>query len=251
MSSLFPLRETVSLDGDREPRLVELDDETADEVFEALAAQTTRKIFLALHEQPQTASDLAKGTDTSVQNAQYHLEKLTEADLVEVVDTWYSERGTEMNVYAPCDDSLVLFAGEDTRSSLERILKRVVGALGVLVPASVLVGWLASQTRTGVDVEPTGTPTDEEDGPEIAEDPVPDDDAPDETPEDDAEEEIGDTVAADDDPSTPFESAEEVVDGATEAIAGLDPAVAVGLGFFLGGLLVLVLAVVVWRYSWV
>lgn len=240
MSSLFPLREAVSLDGDREPRLVELDDDTADEVFKALAAKTTREIFLSLHEQPQTASDLARGTDTSVQNAQYHLEKLIDADLIEIVDTWYSERGSEMDVYAPCDDSLVLFAGEDTRSSLERILKRVVGALGVLVPASVLVGWLASQTRTGVDVEPAEPPADANDGPEIAEDPVPEDDAT----------EVGDAAtAADDDASTAFESVGEVVDGATETIAGLDPAVAVGLGFFLGGLLVLVLAVVAWRYS--
>jgi DNA-binding transcriptional ArsR family regulator len=148
MSSLFPLRGSVEHE-QREPRLVELDEDTADEVFETLAARTTREIFLELHREPQTASDIADATDTSVQNAQYHLEKLGEADLIEVVDTWYSERGTEMNVYAPTDESLVLFAGEDTERSLGSVLKRLAGALGFLVPASVLVGLVTRQTIRG------------------------------------------------------------------------------------------------------
>ena len=139
MSSIFPIRDAVTLD-DREPRLVDLDEETADEVFETLASTTTRKIFLELHRSPQTASDLAEVTETSVQNAQYHLEKLLDTDLVEVVDIWYSERGSEMKVYAPKDDSLVLFAGRDKQRTLRRLLNRVVGVFGVLVPSSVLVG---------------------------------------------------------------------------------------------------------------
>lgn len=146
MSSIFPIRETVSLENEREPRLVELDEETADEVFEALASRTTREIFLALHKQPQTASDLAEVTDTSVQNVQYHIEKLTDAELVEVVDTWYSERGSEMKVYAPEDESLVLFAGRDKQSTFRSLLNRIVGLLSFLVPPSVLVGWLANRS---------------------------------------------------------------------------------------------------------
>jgi DNA-binding transcriptional ArsR family regulator len=86
MSSVFPIRSEVETE-DRAPRLVDLDDETADEVFDALAAATTRRMLSALHEQPRTASDLAAVTDTSVQNAQYHLRKLQEVGLVEAVDT--------------------------------------------------------------------------------------------------------------------------------------------------------------------
>jgi DNA-binding transcriptional ArsR family regulator len=144
MSSIFPIREKVSLDREPEPRLVDLDEETADEVFEALASTTTRKIFLELHNQPQTASDLADVTDTSVQNVQYHLEKLTEADLVDVVDTWYSERGSEMKVYAPTDDSLVLFAGRDKQSAFRRLVNRFAGVLAFLLPPSILAGYLAN-----------------------------------------------------------------------------------------------------------
>jgi DNA-binding transcriptional ArsR family regulator len=101
MSSIFPLRETVSNDEQDGPRLVDLDEETADEVFDALSAQTTRHIFLSLHDEPQTASDLAAETETSVQNIQYHIEKLQSAELIDAVDTWYSERGSEMSVAGP------------------------------------------------------------------------------------------------------------------------------------------------------
>ena len=150
MSSIFPLREKVTLDDKREPRLVEIDEDTADEVFEALSSGTTRQIFLELHNAPQTASDLADVTETSVQNVQYHLEKLLDADLIEIVDTWYSERGSEMKVYAPLDESLVLFAGRDKQRSLRSLLSRVVGVLGVLVPASTFAGWAASRSGEGL-----------------------------------------------------------------------------------------------------
>ena len=149
MSSIFPLRENVTLDDEREPRLVDLDEETADEVFTALSSGTTRTIFLELHKAPQTASDLSDVTETSVQNVQYHIEKLLDADLIEVVDTWYSERGSEMKVYAPQDESLVLFAGRDKQGTLRSLLNRVVGVLGVLIPGSALAGYATSRSGDG------------------------------------------------------------------------------------------------------
>lgn len=209
MSSLFPLRETVSV-GEREPRLVDFDDETADEVFETLSSGTTREIFLELHRDPQTASDLADVTETSIQNVQYHVEKLIEADLVESVDTWYSERGTEMNVYAPCDESLVLVAGDDGEGSLRRLLERLVAGVVLLVPVSAVVGWLtARRTTTG-----------------------------------------GAAAGGVEDAEAPRIAADGAADTAAETagtIAGLDPAIAAGLAFFLGGLFVL-LAAVVWLW---
>jgi DNA-binding transcriptional ArsR family regulator len=143
MSGIFPLKRSVELDEDRGARLVDIDEAVADDVFEALSSGTTRRIFRLLHESPQAASDLAEATDTSLQNVQYHLEKLSGAELVEVADTWYSERGTEMKVYAPTDDALVLFAGCDTQGTLESLLERVAGVLALLVPASAMVWWIA------------------------------------------------------------------------------------------------------------
>jgi DNA-binding transcriptional ArsR family regulator len=135
---LLPLQSSVDRgDGSR---VLGIREEAADEVFEALSSRTAREILAALYEDPDTASSLADRVDTSLQNATYHLENLSDADLVEVADTWYSEQGREMKVYAPASESLVVFAAdESSKPSLKQRLLRVLGAVGVLGVASVVV----------------------------------------------------------------------------------------------------------------
>jgi DNA-binding transcriptional ArsR family regulator len=138
MGSPFPLRNPVASSAEESPRLVDLDDDVADEVFEALSAGTARALLAACYEEPATATELAEEVDTSLQNARHHLDTLLEAGLVEVVDTWYSERGTEMKVYAPANESLVLFASNDG-GSLRDLLGRVLGGTALLAIVSLLV----------------------------------------------------------------------------------------------------------------
>jgi DNA-binding transcriptional ArsR family regulator len=110
--SIFPVRDAESTpDPDPEPRVVTLGD--ADAVVEALASKTARRLVASLHEEPMVPSELADRADTSIQNVTYHLERLTEAGVVEVVDTWYSSRGTEMDVYAPASGPLVIRCGDE------------------------------------------------------------------------------------------------------------------------------------------
>ncbi|MEE6210183.1 helix-turn-helix domain-containing protein [Salarchaeum sp. III] len=139
MSRLFPFRSPASSDAE-EARLVDISEDAADDVFAALSSGTARAAYKALHDDPRTASDLADVTDTTVQNVRYHLDNLRDAGLVEVVDTWYSERGTEMKVYAPTDTSLVVFAGDDDdRSTLMTVLRELVGGVGALAVGAVAV----------------------------------------------------------------------------------------------------------------
>lgn len=86
-------------------------------VFEALSSETARTILEALYDRPGTASELADRVDTSIQNVHYHLQKLQSADLVDVVDTCYSTKGAEMDVYAPTNDPLVLSVGGSANES--------------------------------------------------------------------------------------------------------------------------------------
>lgn len=93
----------------------------AGEVIEALTSETARAILERLTEAPSPPSDLAEALDTSVQNVTYHLERLAEVGVVEVVDTWYSDRGREMNVYGAANAPLVIVAGSsDDEITVER-----------------------------------------------------------------------------------------------------------------------------------
>ncbi|GAA0649579.1 ArsR/SmtB family transcription factor [Salarchaeum japonicum] len=142
--SLLPSQKPDAPDGD--PRVIGVDSEDADRVLSALSAGTARTMLTTLHEEPATASELADEVDTSLQNAQYHLGKLRDADLVEVAGTSYSEKGREMNVYAPTDAPLVLFAGdENTGSTVRSMLGALLGAVAVLGVASLLVQYLAER----------------------------------------------------------------------------------------------------------
>ncbi|WP_136688968.1 ArsR/SmtB family transcription factor [Halorhabdus amylolytica] len=138
--SLLPSEPDTSATEESNPRVIGVDSDAADDLIAALSSETAREILTALHEESAPPSELADRVDTSLQNVQYHLENLAEAGAVEVVDTVYSEKGREMDVYAPADRPLVIFAGEQSRTpTLRQALSRLLGGIGVLALASVIV----------------------------------------------------------------------------------------------------------------
>jgi len=137
--SLLPSKPDTSAADEPAPQVVGVDSDRADDLLSALSSTTAREILTALHEDPAPPSALADRVDTSLQNAQYHIENLENAGAVEVIDTVYSEKGREMDVYAPADRPLVIFAGEEEqsrglRAALSDLLGGIVAiALGALV----------------------------------------------------------------------------------------------------------------------
>jgi len=111
MSGLLPRRPSVERP-DSEPRVVGLEGRESEAVFSALSSDVARSILAELYRGPTTKSELADRVGTSIQNVNYHLDKLVRADLVGVVDQWYSEKGVEMDVFAPDHEPLFLMVGE-------------------------------------------------------------------------------------------------------------------------------------------
>jgi len=139
MSGLLPSEsETTPEEG--EPRVLWFDDEDAEELLGSLSSDTARAVLTSLHREPSTASALADEVDTSLQNVRYHLDNLESAGLVDVVDTEYSVKGREMNVYGPTDDPLVVCVGGDgNRDDIFDSLTEYVGVAALLAFASLLV----------------------------------------------------------------------------------------------------------------
>lgn len=169
MSRLFPFRS--SKDQTPEPRVLDLDEEAANDVFDALSSETARLMLHSLYTEPQTASELADHADTSLQNVRYHLDKFEAAGLIESVGEAYSEQGNEMTVYAPTYDPLIVAARSQERTqSLQRVLKQLLGAVSVLAVLSVIIDQLlrrglpilgedGGSSGGGAGGEPTPTPT--------------------------------------------------------------------------------------------
>jgi DNA-binding transcriptional ArsR family regulator len=140
MADLLPSSPDPSAGDGGEPRVIGVDSEDAADLLSALQSETAREVLGVLYDDPATPSALAEEADTSIQNVRYHLDKLADADLVEVADTVYSEKGREMEVYAPTAKPLVVFAGgDDDPPGLESALSELLGALGILGLSSILV----------------------------------------------------------------------------------------------------------------
>jgi DNA-binding transcriptional ArsR family regulator len=136
--SLLPSTPDVSADG--EPRVVGVDSEDADELLAALSSATARRIVAALHDEPAPPSKVAEEVDSSLQNVQYHLGRLEDAGVVEVAGTAYSEKGREMDVYAPADQPLVIVAAEEEQTTgLKAALSRLLGGVAALLVGSAAV----------------------------------------------------------------------------------------------------------------
>ena len=149
MADILPSRPDLPDDEDKEPRVVGLDSEEVDDLLAAISSTTARELLAELHEEPGPPSDVADRVDTSIQNAQYHLDRLETAGLIESAGTAYSEKGREMTVYAPSDQALVVVAGnEDDTTGLQSALTQLLGGLGVVALGSVVVDRLA-RTGTG------------------------------------------------------------------------------------------------------
>ena len=137
---LLPSKPDISADADAAPRVVGVDSEDADALMSALTSQTARRLLSVLHEEPSPPSKLADEVDTSLQNVQYHLERLEDAGAVEVVGTAYSEKGREMDIYAPADEPLVIYAGrEEEASGLRAALSQLLSGVAALAVGAVAV----------------------------------------------------------------------------------------------------------------
>ncbi len=137
MADPLPTQPDVEHDPE-EARVVGMDDEDAGDVLSVLSADTARAILGTLYDEPGPASELAERTNTSLQNAQYHLENLADAGLIEVADTVYSPKGREMDVYVPTDRAVVVVPSAES-SGMRDLLSALVPLGVVAVLAELLL----------------------------------------------------------------------------------------------------------------
>ncbi|MFB6125123.1 MAG: ArsR/SmtB family transcription factor [Halanaeroarchaeum sp.] len=143
MASYLPKLRPSTPEPDRDPGVYSLEDDAVDDLLETLSSKTRRTILLSLYESPATPAELADVVGSSLQNVHYHLERRQAADLVEAIDHRYSEKGTEMAVYAPTNDPLIVVEGQETQSWVRAMLPSFLGAVGLVGGVSLLVQWLA------------------------------------------------------------------------------------------------------------
>ena len=96
-----------------DPEVISLDDDGT--IFETLSSVKRRQILQILADQPTNIATLANRTGMSIQNITYHIDILEKTGLVTVVDTHYSVKGRETDLYGPtCPAIVIEVLGEDS-----------------------------------------------------------------------------------------------------------------------------------------
>ncbi|ELZ14317.1 transcription regulator [Halovivax asiaticus JCM 14624] len=149
MSGLLPTGGESTVTRSDDATVCFLDDDRADDVLAAVGSETAREICRRLCLETKTPSALATDLDRTVETVSYHLDHLVAADLVEPVDTVYSEKGREMTVYAAAADPTVLvFGSADNEAQLRAALGQLCSAVG---PMAILIA-LKEVVTDGFDV---------------------------------------------------------------------------------------------------
>lgn len=137
---MFPDRSEMTVEQTEDPSVLYVDNQETREIVSVLSTDTAYGIFQLLNQQPSTSSEIASEMDLSVQNTSYHLHNLEEVGLIEVVDTCYSEKGREMDVYAPTRDPKVVVLGtDDNQTTIRRAFSQMAGVIGA--PAIIISLW--------------------------------------------------------------------------------------------------------------
>lgn len=138
-----------SVEGNDDGRVIALDDDDADELFEVLSSERHRTVLRSLQADPATTDELAARLDVPAESVQVAVDRLEAAGLVESTDATDPAVGETATVYAPTDESVVRY-GDGPIPERRVHVRRLLVAGVVLAAASVALHVLAGSTGQGV-----------------------------------------------------------------------------------------------------
>ena len=114
--------------------LVDLNEKKTKKLAETITSDTSRKILNYLAEKEHdTEANIAKQLNMAISTVHYHLQKLTEANLVNVNEYHYSPKGREVNHYKLANKYIIIAPKKVSglKEKLKGILPVGIIALGV------------------------------------------------------------------------------------------------------------------------
>ncbi len=114
--------------------LVDLNETKTKKLAETITSETSRKILNYLAEKEHdTEANIAKELQIPISTVHYHLQKLTEANLVSVDEFHYSKKGREVNHYKLANKYIIIAPKKVSglREKLKGILPVAIICLGI------------------------------------------------------------------------------------------------------------------------
>ena len=116
-----------------------------------LANDTGRKILEEIYSSNTiTASELSEKLKIPLPTVLFHLERLTELNLIKITDTKLSKKFREVKYYSPAKKAILIIPAKEKETILSiknALQRRIVAPLSLLIAfgITVVVGWFTQQ----------------------------------------------------------------------------------------------------------
>lgn len=117
--------------------LVDLNEEKTKKLAETITSETSRKILNHLSEKEDSEANMAKELNLPISTVHYHLQKLTEANLVVVEEFHYSRKGREVNHYKLANKYIII--APKKVSGLKQALKNILPVGLIILGISAII----------------------------------------------------------------------------------------------------------------
>tara|TARA_Y100000034_G_C6900949_1_gene416705 strand:+ start:1240 stop:1860 length:621 start_codon:yes stop_codon:yes gene_type:complete len=124
--------------------LLSLEEDKAKELANAISNETSRKILNYLTEKEASEHKLAKNLKLPASTINYNIKNLLKANLIEVKDFYWSEKGNKINMYQVANKLIVISPKHDV-NELKVNIKRI---LPVALLSFIATGFIYIFTKT-------------------------------------------------------------------------------------------------------
>ena len=129
--------------------LVDLNEKKTKKLAETITSDTSRKILNYLTEKEHdTEANISKELNIPISTVHYHLQKLTEANLIVVDEFHYSKKGREVNHYKLANKYIIIAPRKVSglKQALKNVLPVGIVALGISAIIKIMTSFT---TRAG------------------------------------------------------------------------------------------------------
>ena len=127
--------------------LVDLNETKTKKLAETITSNTSRKILNHLTEKDHdTENNISKELNIPISTIHYHLQKLTEAKLIEVKEFHYSEKGREINHYKLANKYIII--APKKVSGLREKLKGILPVTIASISIAAIIKFIQSTSKS-------------------------------------------------------------------------------------------------------
>jgi DNA-binding transcriptional ArsR family regulator len=128
--------------------ILPLNDKNSKKLSQIISNDTARNVLEAIASQSLSASQIADKLDIPLSTVQYNLDKLSDAGLVKVERTKYSEKMKHVKFYAPQRKYIVLVPEKTGRGDVIAALKRYLTVIAFAVAGSGAIEFFTMKMKS-------------------------------------------------------------------------------------------------------